>query len=248
MFHDANTIINYKIDINNDEIIYTTGSGMKICFNTLDFVSTDAILIRMGYIFNIRSDSSNIDSFHKIDIKIENNQFKSIEPRYRSLLHGTVIYYDMFNFKTIQYVMGVKEGISIKFDIAGAPTIIENYHNDKLHGERIHYSNGQIIFKEHYLNGLRNGMNEIYRLDGSLELQAEFVDGYKHGKHIRYSSKGEVIISVCYVFDRPHGLAYRKHLDDTVDVAIYNFGKIHERKNNYDMNDVISSLQWHDWI
>ena len=61
-----------------------------------------------------------------------------------------------------------------------------------------YYSNGNIRLKCGYLNGIRDGLFEVFFYDGTLQTKGSFKKGRKHGEWVFYHSNSNLFKKTMY--------------------------------------------------
>lgn len=85
--------------------------------------------------------------------------------------------------------------------------MIENYAQDKLHGEKItYYENGQIAEKANYEEGLLQGERILYSEKGVILEHLQYVSGELHGPAKIYTGNGIIVSEGNYKRDKHHGV------------------------------------------
>jgi antitoxin component YwqK of YwqJK toxin-antitoxin module len=108
-------------------------------------------------------------------------------------------YYDKTLRLEEQYVMGKKNGKSIKYYPNHQPAEIVNWVNDKKEGEWIQYfDNGKIKLQSYYRNDKRDGDYKLYRPDGTAEIYGFFANNLMEGVWIYYNEQGKESMRIKY--------------------------------------------------
>ena len=83
------------------------------------------------------------------------------------------------------YSNDLLDGTSTEYFKEGIPDIVEKtteYKHGKRHGKTIKYtSTGQIIFQMNFIEGVLNGLFEVYNEDGLITTKDTYKDGVRHG-------------------------------------------------------------------
>jgi len=110
------------------------------------------------------------------------------------LLNGTCYEYafNILSEKT-NYVLGIKNGVYISFNIDGFPLEISNYKNGKLSGIRYYfYENHSIRTIIYFENDLYNGIFEAYNPNGTISVRQEYTNGELNGHQILFWPNGNI--------------------------------------------------------
>ena len=104
-----------------------------------------------------------------------------------------IVYYENGKiFEKTNYVNGNREGEYLKNYENGNIELIGNYQQDKKHGKWIKYSlnNEELGGCDNFING--NGYWKIYYVNGQVEEEGQYTDGYKTGEWISYYDNGKI--------------------------------------------------------
>ena len=96
------------------------------------------------------------------------------------------------------YENDLRNGTSKIYGLDGKLTVEINYKDDKRNGIYRVYSDGQIMAENNYQNDLQNGLSTTYSL-GKKNMDAEFVNGKRHGVSHMYKPDGAVLFTHYYL-------------------------------------------------
>ncbi|SOD18388.1 toxin-antitoxin system YwqK family antitoxin [Pedobacter xixiisoli] len=96
------------------------------------------------------------------------------------------------------YENDLKHGTSKNYSLDGKLTIEANYKNDKRDGTYRVYNNGQLMTETNYKDDLQNGLSTTYAL-GKKNMDAEFLNGKRHGISHMYKPDGSVLFTHYYL-------------------------------------------------
>lgn len=96
------------------------------------------------------------------------------------------------------YENDLKNGISKTYGLDGKLNVEINYKDDKRDGVYRVYNNGQIMTETRYKDDLQNGLSTTYSL-GKKNMDAEFVNGKRHGVAHMYKPDGTAIFTHYYL-------------------------------------------------
>jgi antitoxin component YwqK of YwqJK toxin-antitoxin module len=99
------------------------------------------------------------------------------------------------------YRNGVAEGQRRTFLPTGEPDTIEEWRNDRQHGNTIVFQNGEKYADVSYRNGIKHGLERRYREGNNLVEEVNWVQDQKHGPC--YSYVGDSKKTTWYVQDKP---------------------------------------------
>ncbi|MCH8503948.1 MAG: hypothetical protein LAT50_06450 [Ectothiorhodospiraceae bacterium] len=106
------------------------------------------------------------------------------------------------------YVDGQQEdGWCRHYDAAGELERRHMYEDGRLNGPAYRYSNGQRMHEDHYVNGVRHGVQRAFYDNGELRLESHFEEGRRHGLYRRWNEDGQLTSEVGYAEGRNHGEA-----------------------------------------
>ena len=104
--------------------------------------------------------------------------------------------------KETPYEYGKREGTVKKYLLDGSLSEEIHYKEDQLHSmyntylqngikEICYYENGQPYYITEWVNGKKEGVEKIYREDGSIEREVPYVNGNIKGQLIKYRPNGK---------------------------------------------------------
>lgn len=96
------------------------------------------------------------------------------------------------------YENDLKNGTSKTYGLDGKLTLEANYKEDKRYGLYSVYSNGQLMTETNYKDDLQNGLSTTYAL-GKKNMDAEFLNGKRHGVSHMYKPDGSVLFKHYYL-------------------------------------------------
>lgn len=96
------------------------------------------------------------------------------------------------------YENDLKNGTSKSYGLDGELAVEIGYKNDKRDGVYRVYNNGQIITETNYQNDLQHGLSTTYAL-GKKNMDAEFVNGKRHGIAHMYKPDGTTLFTHYYL-------------------------------------------------
>lgn len=96
------------------------------------------------------------------------------------------------------YENDLKNGTSKNYSLDGKLTVEANYKDDKRNGIYRVYNDGQILTETNYKDDLQNGLSTTYTL-GKKSMDAEFVNGKRHGVGHMYKPDGTVLFTHYYL-------------------------------------------------
>jgi len=139
--------------------------------------------------------------------------------------------------REITYTNGIKNGLCCKWYQNGFRESIEYYENNKKQGECTYFYEDQHRSTEseteniqqiaNYKDDKLHGLYQLYRLDGSLELEIQYDNGKKNGFWKKYFNTGELKFEINYiddVYDGEYIEYYTPHVLKTY--KKYNFGAL----------------------
>jgi len=108
--------------------------------------------------------------------------------------------YDKRKALTETYLLGKKNGESLKFYADGKVSELLTWKNDLKNGKwEQYYENGQIRLTGSYLNGMLDGEYICYNPDGSTSITGKYLGGSMDGKWVYFNEDGALDMSVEYV-------------------------------------------------
>ncbi|RZK20015.1 MAG: toxin-antitoxin system YwqK family antitoxin [Pedobacter sp.] len=96
------------------------------------------------------------------------------------------------------YENDLKNGTSKNYSLDGKLTLEVNYKNDKRSGIYQVYNDGQIMTETNYKDDLQHGLSTTYAL-GKKNMDAEFLNGKRHGIAHMYKPDGTVLFTHYYL-------------------------------------------------
>ena len=96
------------------------------------------------------------------------------------------------------YENDLKHGTSKNYGSNGKLTVEANYKNDKRDGNYLVYNDGQLMTETNYKDDLQHGLSTTYAL-GKKNMDAEFVNGKRHGVSRMYKPDGSVLFTHYYL-------------------------------------------------
>jgi antitoxin component YwqK of YwqJK toxin-antitoxin module len=106
----------------------------------------------------------------------------------------------------IQYMGGLKNGITKFISAAGKIQTEIPYRDDKIHGQlRQYYENGEVMSMITYENGNQQGLMMTFFENGMKQLETNYDGGKIHGVYATYDEFGDKISETMYVNGLRHG-------------------------------------------
>lgn len=96
------------------------------------------------------------------------------------------------------YENDLRNGTSKTYGLDGKLTVAANYKDDKRNGVYRVYNDGQIMTETNYKDDLQNGLSTTYSL-GKKSMDAEFVNGKRHGVAHMYRPDGVTLFTHYYL-------------------------------------------------
>ena len=162
-----------------------------------------------------------MEAWTAYNISIEVDRYRESEIDRLGRKHGLTIWYGMNgNTDEAQYVLGVRNGLTIERDEGG--TSEKMYVGGFKHGITRHkYDDGNIV-EEPYINDRMTGLYKRY--EDNIEWR-ELVNDVKQGKHYQWDKFGSLTLISAYVGGVHHGKTI--HLTDGLKRAEYVHDKGH---------------------
>ena len=116
-------------------------------------------------------------------------------------------YFEEYIISQENYVDGKKEGVSIKYWGKDRVRVINNYSNNKLHGEcKTYHQNGWLLQTEKYIDGIRNGEEVCYHsCNGGVKSRHNVINNKIQGEYLEYDRDGNISKRCYFVNDKKHG-------------------------------------------
>ena len=72
-------------------------------------------------------------------------------------------------------------------------------NQDKITFEEVYFENGQLMYKDQFLNGKKHGEQLSYWKNGQLWYKEHYINGKKHGEQLDYYRDGELDYKFYYI-------------------------------------------------